>query len=102
MPDVCDKCGLPKVICVCEEIARETQRIKIFVTKRKYGKLVTIVKGFNEKDINLKDLSKKLKGKCACGGTAKAGSIELQGDHRPKVRDHLTSLGFSEDMIEVQ
>ncbi len=31
MSDICPKCGLPKEICVCEDIAREQQRINIAV-----------------------------------------------------------------------
>ena len=101
MSEICDICGLPKEICVCKEIAREAQRIKIYVVKRKYGKLSTIISGF-EKGINTKELAKELKAKCACGGTVKNDHIELQGDHREKSKQLLTKLGFSEDMIEVQ
>jgi len=98
--EVCDKCGLPKQLCVCEAIAREEQRIKLKVIKKKFGKLTTIIEGISEKDIDLKELAKKLKGKLACGGTVKEGKIELQGDHREKVKRELIALGFSQDMIE--
>lgn len=100
MNEVCDKCGLPKQLCVCEAIAREEQRIKLKVIKKKFGKLTTIIEGISEKDIDLKELAKKLKGKLACGGTVKEGKIELQGDHREKVKRELIALGFSQDMIE--
>jgi len=102
MPEICQKCGLPKDLCVCEDIARETQRIKVYVERRKYGKHMTCVTGFNEKDIDLKALAKQLKDKCACGGTAKNGVIELQGDHRSKVKGKLIELGYAEEMIEAQ
>lgn len=101
MPEICQKCGLPKDLCVCEAIARETQRIKIRVEKRKYGKLMTFVDGLS-KDIDMKELASKLKAKCACGGTSKNGVIELQGDHRHKVRDELVRIGFLDEMIDVQ
>ncbi len=47
MPEICQTCGLPKELCVCEEIAREQQDIKIYTVKRRYGKMVTIVEGIN-------------------------------------------------------
>lgn len=100
MNDICDKCGLPKQLCVCEAIAKEEQRIKIKVIKKKFGKLSTIIEGINEKDIDLKELAKKLKSKLACGGTMKEGRIELQGNHIEKVKRELIALGFSPDMIE--
>ena len=90
----CDTCGLPKELCVCEEIARETQNIRITVDKRRYGKLMTIVDGINPADIDLDKLLKELKSKCACGGTLKDGRVELQGEHRKRVADVLREMGF--------
>ncbi|MEE9593959.1 MAG: stress response translation initiation inhibitor YciH [Candidatus Hydrothermarchaeales archaeon] len=100
--DVCEVCGLPKDLCVCEEIARETQKIEVYTTRRTFGKLMTVVVGINDKDIDLKDLVKTLKTECACGGTIKDGHIELQGDHKQKVRKILLKSGFSENLIEVR
>ena len=94
MAGICPKCGLPEELCMCEEIAREQQQIKIFTDKRRYGKTVTIVEGIDAADINIDDLAKKLKTKCAAGGTVKEGRIELQGDHRRKVKGVLESMGF--------
>lgn len=99
--EVCEVCGLPKELCVCKEIAREAQKIKVYTTKRTFGKLMTVVEGINEKDIDLKELAKTLKTECACGGTFKDGHIELQGDHKEKVRKMLLKIGFSENLIEV-
>jgi translation initiation factor 1 len=102
MSDICSVCGLPKELCVCEEIAMEEQQIKIYTTRRRFGKLMTILDGINRKDIDLKDLATQLKTKCACGGTVKDGKIELQGDQKRKVRDILVKMGFSQDMIDVK
>ncbi len=102
MPEVCPVCGLPKEICVCEEIAREQQRINIYTTKRKFGKIMTSIEGIDEKQVDLKDLTKKLKSKLACGGTLKGNEIELQGDHKMRVREMLIGMGFSPDMINVK
>jgi translation initiation factor 1 len=97
--NVCPKCGLLRDLCVCETIAREKQRISVRVVKRKFGKLITLVEGIDKKDINLKELAKKLKGKLACGGTLKGDTIELQGNHITKVKEELIKLGFPEETI---
>jgi len=102
MSDICPKCGLPKELCVCEDIAREQQKIDISVDKRRYGKMMTVVDGINPNDLDIDVLITKLKKKCASGGTIKDGKIELQGDHRNKVKDILIRFGFSEDQIEVR
>jgi len=92
--EICPICGLPKELCVCEEIAREQQKIKIYTEKRRYGKTVTVVEGIKS-DIDINDLAKKLKTKCASGGTVKNGNIELQGDHKKKVQEALRKIGFN-------
>ena len=102
MSEVCPKCGLNKELCVCETLAKKDQQIKIKQVKRKFGKLTTIVEGIDKKDIDLKDLAKKLKSKLACGGTYKDGAIELQGSHLDKVKEELVKLGFSSDAITVE
>ncbi len=99
---ICEVCGLPEDLCICEEIARESQKITISVNRRKFGKSMTVVDGINEKSIDMNDLAKKLKGELACGGTVKDGRIELQGDHRNRVKDILIKSGYSEDLIEVR
>ncbi|MBW2971376.1 translation initiation factor, partial [Candidatus Woesearchaeota archaeon] len=93
MSEICDVCGLPKDLCVCETIAKETQRITVRIEKRKFGKMYTVVEGFDSKEIDVKELTRKLKSKLACGGTSKRGSIELQGAHGSKVKQYLVELG---------
>lgn len=100
MSAICETCGLPKEICVCEEIAREQQEINIYVDKRRYGKSMTIVEGVNPSDIDMESLLKQLKEKCACGGTLKEGKIELQGEHKRRVIEVLKSMGFNADISE--
>jgi translation initiation factor 1 len=82
---------------MCEQIAKEQQQIRILTDTRRYGKLVTVVEGINSSDIDMEDLARKLKTRCAAGGTYKDGRIELQGDHKRKVREVLEELGFSVD-----
>jgi len=45
-------------------------------------------------DDKLKELATLLKNKCGTGGTAKDGRIEIQGDLRDRIREHLMSKGF--------
>ena len=101
MSKICQKCGLVQELCVCESIAKEEQKIRVFAVKRRFGKLMTIVKGISEKDVNVKEVSKKLKSKLACGGTVKKGGIiELQGDHKTRVKEELVKMGFKKESIE--
>ena len=102
MSEICSKCGLVKELCVCETIAKESQLIKIFLERKKFRKFSTIIGGIDQKEIDIKDLAKKLKEQFACGGTVKEGNIELQGDHKNKIKDILIKMGFSPDTIEVK
>jgi translation initiation factor 1 len=99
---VCDKCGLPDDLCVCEEIVKESQRVKITLDKRRFGKYATIIQGIDDRSIDLKELSSLLKAKCACGGTIKESAIELQGDHKEKVKEILQKIGYSSELIDVK
>ncbi|MBI2112337.1 translation initiation factor [Candidatus Woesearchaeota archaeon] len=101
MVGVCNQCGLPQDLCVCEMIAREQQKITVKLEKRKFGKKYTIVSGI-EKEANIDEIVKKLKNKFACGGTAKTGQIELQGDHLSRMKHVLVDLGFPEETIEIK
>lgn len=100
MPEVCPNCGLPKDICVCETIAREEQKIKVLTVPKRYGKLVTIIKGLS-KDVDSKDILREMKTKLACGGTIKDGEIELQGNHKERAVQILLKLGFKKEQVEI-
>ncbi|NJE07201.1 stress response translation initiation inhibitor YciH [Thermococcus sp. M39] len=84
------------------EVLKEQQRIKVYIERARYGKLKTIIEGIDEKEFDLEEIAKKLKAKLACGGTVKKGRIELQGDHRERVKQLLAEYGFSEDLIEIE
>jgi len=102
MAEICPVCGLPKDLCVCEEMSKEQQRIRIRIENRKWGKKYTVIDGIDSKEMRLDKLASTLKHKCACGGTAKNEQILLMGDHRDTVLQMLISLGFPEANIEVQ
>jgi translation initiation factor 1 len=100
MGEICSKCGLPKEICACEALEREgANKIKIYSTKKKFGKLVTIVEGLDEGELD--KITKELKRTLACGGSSKEGVIVLQGEHRDKIRQLLTKMGYLEGSIDV-
>lgn len=97
--EICPKCGLPMQACVCEQIVKSSQRIKVTTDKKRYGKIVTVVTGFDS-GVDVKKIAKALKNELACGGTSKDNVIELQGDHTRKVKSLLVKQGFDEESIE--
>ena len=91
--------GLPVTTIAWEDLAKDQQKIKITTEKRRYGKVITLVSGF-DKGIDMKATAKSLKEGLACGGTVKDGVIELQGDHKRQARAILVKIGFSNESIE--
>jgi len=102
MNEVCNKCGLPQQLCVCETIAKESQRIKVYTVTKKFKKVSTIIEGLDKREIDVKEVAKTLKSEFACGGTVKEGRIELQGDHRSKIIASLEHLGFQAATIDIK
>jgi translation initiation factor 1 len=91
--------GLPKDLFDISSIAKEQQKIKVEVIRRKFSKFVTLVSGINDKD-TLKEMGKEMKQKFACGGTIRENEIELQGKHKDKVIDYLIKKGYKEELID--
>ena len=102
MSEICVVCGLVKELCVCETIAKESQKILVYLERKKFNKNYTIVEGIDKKEIDLKDLARKLKSELACGGTIKDGKIELQGEHKQKVKKILIEYGFAPSSVEMR
>lgn len=98
---ICPKCSLPIDLCVCETLHQEDQKITINLDKRKWGRAMTIINFSNFKGANLKKICKKAKAYCASGGTVKESTIEIQGDHRRKLKKFLEDLGYPEQNIEI-
>ncbi|MGQ9780668.1 MAG: translation initiation factor [Nitrososphaeria archaeon] len=102
MVDICPICGLPKDLCVCEQISKESARITVRLEVRRFGKQTTVIEGIDPKYNDLQKVAQQLKTSLACGGTAKNGAILLQGDHRDVIKDKLVQLGFNDDSVEIQ
>lgn len=96
--DIDPRFALPNDANTFDEIAKSEQKITISTVSRRYGKIITLVFGF-DKNFDIKGTAKHLKEKLACGGTVKDGVIELQGNHKKQVRSVLIELGFSDGSI---
>ena len=90
--------GLPSEASVFKEIAKGEQKITVATVARRYGKITTLVSGF-DKNFDIKGTAKHLKEVLACGGTVKDGVIELQGNHKKQVKPILVKMGFPEESI---
>jgi len=97
--DICPKCGLPLQACVCKEIAKTDQKIEVKTEKRRFGKITTMVGGFDD-GVDIKEIGKRLKSERACGGTLRKNVIELQGNHKGKIKPILVQMGFDETQIK--
>lgn len=97
MADLHDIAGLPDELDFddFDVLAMEQSDLRITTDSRRYGKLVTLVGGFQGSSIDPKKLASDLKARCACGGGFKDGRIELQGDHSRKVLGILEGMGFT-------
>ncbi|MCC8034526.1 MAG: translation initiation factor [Rikenellaceae bacterium] len=70
------------------------QDLRVWLERRKAGKVATIVRGFRGSDASLKELGALLRSRCGVGGTAKDGEILLQGDFRDRVISILCEEGY--------
>ncbi len=97
---ICASCGKPAKECICREKVRKAivpsdgiVRISR-ETKGRNGKGVTVITGIPLPFDECIELAKELKKRCGCGGTAKNGLIEIQGEHRDLLVEELTRRGF--------
>ena len=101
MGRVCPGCGWPARDCKCSSAAIPNAPVPARIVaklrmekKGRGGKVVTVVDGLPRNAAFLKDLSQELKKVCGTGGTAVEGGVELQGDLRDRVREHLAAKGY--------
>ena len=57
------------------------------------GKTVTMIRGLPE-TATLIARAQELKRACGAGGTVRDGAVEIQGDHRERLFEKLTALGY--------
>jgi len=87
---------------IFKDVFKEQEVIKVRVERRRGRREVTIIEGIDEKLFDHRELVSRLKSELACGGTAKNGRIELQGDHRHRVKELLVDMGFSPSNIIIE
>lgn len=92
---------MPQDLCVCDDIARDEEKIKVRIDTRSFGKEMTVIEGLSD-EADIDELASTLKTKLACGGTAKNGEIQLQGDHTRRIKEVLADEGFDESQIDIQ
>jgi translation initiation factor 1 len=77
------------------ELPPNQHKLKIEASRKgKGGKTVTIISGFQVSAETLISLTKALKNQCGSGGAMKDNTIEIQGDHRQKLLEIVTKLGY--------
>jgi len=62
--------------------------------KGRAGGTVIVISGIMLAGGDLRELAGALKKRCGCGGTAKGGVIEIQGDHRDALMIELQERGY--------
>lgn len=97
---VCPKCGWPVDDCHCSKAGEEPVPAKIACVLRiekkgRGGKTVTVVSGLPRNAVFLASLASELKRACGTGGSAREDTVEVQGDHRERLRPFLAAKGFS-------
>ncbi len=86
---------------VFSDFILESNKIHIRIKQRNGRKSITTIDQL-PKDIDPKDLLKKLKQKLQCGGsTVDENSIQLFGDHRQSIKIFLIELGLCENNIVI-
>ncbi|MEQ1757569.1 MAG: stress response translation initiation inhibitor YciH [Vicinamibacterales bacterium] len=98
---ICPKCGWPKNDCKCSsQFARDEPLPTRIVAKLRMekkgrgGKTVTVVFDLPRNQAFLKDLLGELKRACGTGGAVSDNTVEIQGDHRDRLRAALEKKGW--------
>jgi translation initiation factor 1 len=96
----CPKCGWPEPDCRCSTSFDEAVPARIVAKLRlekkgRAGKSVTVVDGLPRNAKLLAEFAAEAKRACGAGGAAKESSVELQGDHRERLRALLAAKGWT-------
>ena len=96
---ICSVCNRQLRNCKCKSKAMNNISkdgiVKISrETKGRKGKGVTLITGLPLTELELKNLSKRLKQLCGTGGTVKSGVIEIQGDNRTVIFNELKAMDY--------
>ncbi|HEX6078576.1 MAG TPA: stress response translation initiation inhibitor YciH [Methylomirabilota bacterium] len=59
------------------------------------GRTVTVIRGLPERGAALETRVAQMKRLCGAGGTLKGEVVEIQGDHRERLAEHLRAAGFT-------
>jgi translation initiation factor 1 len=62
---------------------------------RRNGKTVTVIRGLPERGPALEARVALMKRLCGAGGTLKDDAVEIQGDHRERLAEHLRAAGYT-------
>lgn len=85
---------LEKELGLDEALGIEGSIVAVRLEKRRYGKNVTVISGFDPSvDVHL--LGKEMKHQFGTGGTVREGTVELQGDHAREARPWLEKKGYT-------
>jgi len=92
----CPKCkNYPCNCAKLSDLIPSQHTLKIRLEKNgRGGKTVTVIFELPANEAFFKDLEKKLKSLCGTGGSFKNNMIEIQGDHREKLKTYLEKMGF--------
>lgn len=95
--DICKTCGELACLCRKPELVSPNQTLlKVRLeSKGRGGKSVSVIFNLPHNPDYFSKMTKKLKSSLGCGGTyKKEGQIEIQGDHRQKIKAWLEKEGF--------
>jgi len=95
---MCPGCGKPSKGCVCRKNQAAPAGDGVVRVRRESkgrgGKTVFAITGLPLDAAALTALAGELKRRCGCGGTAKDGVIEIQGDHADLLLEELAKRGY--------
>lgn len=79
-----------------DTLPKAEQKLHVAIERKgRGGKTVTVVKGFEGREDDLKALGRLLKTKCGVGGAVKDGEILIQGEWRERVAALLRAEGYT-------